>query len=104
MDTAGYGRVTAQFSVRDHTVSGYIACDTEDGTHRLQEREESLRNALFTDANKAGESLKAGSIAIVYSKESNVEVFAGEEQAQNTQVGTADLYRIARAFITSVSA
>lgn len=103
MDTDGYGRVTAQFHVKNHTVSGYIACDSEDGTHKLQEREKSLKEALFADVQTSGEPLKAGSIAIVYSKESNVEDFAGEEQAQDTQIETADLYRIAKAFITSVA-
>ena len=104
MDTISYGRVTAQFHVKNHTVSGYIACDTEDGTRRLQEREESLRAELFTGTEAAGEPLKTGSIAIVYSKESNVDDFAGEDQAQSTTVETADLYRIAKAFITSVAA
>ena len=104
MDTAGYGRVTAQFHVKNHTVSGYISCDTKDGTHRLQERENYLREALFNGAETVGEPLKAGSIGIIYSKESNVEDFTGEEQAQSAQVETADLYRIAKAFITSVAA
>ena len=104
MDTEGYGRVTAQFHVKNHTVSGYIACDTEDGTHRLQEREKFLRDALSTGMEAAGEPLKTGSIGIVYSKESNVEGYAGEEQVQGTKAETADLYRIAKAFITSVAA
>ena len=104
MDTAGYGRVTAQFHVKNHTVSGYISCDTKDGTHRLQERENYLREALFNGAETVREPLKAGSIGIIYSKESNVEDFTGEEQAQSAQVETADLYRIAKAFITSVAA
>ena len=103
MDTEGYGRVTAQFHVRDHIVSGYIACDSKDGTHRLQEREGVLREALFSNARTSREPLQVGSMAIVYSKESIVEDFAGEEQAQDTQIGTADLYRIAKAFITSVA-
>ena len=104
MDTESYGRVTAQFHVKNRTVSGYIACDTEDGTHRLQERENSLREALFNGVETAGEPLKSGSIGIIYSKESNVEDFAGEEQAPGMHVNTADLYRIAKAFITSVAA
>ena len=104
MDAAGYGRVTAQFSVRNHTVSGFIACDTEDGTGRLKEKETFLQEALFTGMQTAGEPFKAGNIAIVYSKESNVEDYAQEEQSQGTQTGTADLYRIAKAFITSVAA
>ena len=104
MDTEGYGRVTAQFHVKNHTVSGYIACDTEDGTHRLQEREKFLRDALSIGMEAAGEPLKTGSIGIVYSKESNVEGYAGEEQVQGTKAETADLYRIAKAFITSVAA
>ena len=104
MHTAGYGQVTAQFHIRNHTVSGYIACDTEDGTHMLQEREKYLKEALFVGAGDTEQPLKPGNIGIVYSRESNVEDFAVQEQEQGTQAATADLYRIARAFITSVAA
>ena len=104
MDTESYGRVAAQFHVKDHTVSGYIACDSEEGTRRLQEREKTLREELAKSTEPAGESLKTGNIGIVYSRESNVDDFAGEERAQGTQIGTADLYRIAKAFIISVAA
>lgn len=104
MDAEGYGRVTAQFHVKDRTVSGYIACDSEDGTRRLQEKEQSLKEALFAGTETDGEPLRAGSIGIVYSRESNVGDFAGERQTQDTRTETADLYRIAKAFITSVAA
>ena len=104
MDAEGYGRVTAQFSVRDHTVSGYIACDSEEGTRRLQEREQTLREAILAGADTAVEPLRAGDIGIVYSREVHVKDFAGEEQTQDTQIETANLYRLARAFITSVAA
>ncbi len=102
MDAERYGRVTAQFGVKDRVVSGYIACDNEEGTRRLQEREQSLREALLADA--ADGALRAGDIGIVYSREVDVRDYAGEEQAQDTRIATADLYRIARAFITSVAA
>ncbi len=104
MDAERYGRVTAQFSVRDHTVSGYIACDSEEGTRRLQEREQALREAVLAVADTTGDPLRAGDIGIVYSREVHVKDFAGEEQTQDTRIETADLYRIARAFITSVAA
>ena len=104
MDTESYGRVTAQFHVKNHTVSGYIACDSEDGTHRLQEKEKSLKEALFVDTEGTEQPFKEGSIGIIYSRESNVADFAVEEAEQNTQIETADLYRIAKAFITSVTA
>ena len=104
MYTEEYGQVTAQFHVRNHTVSGYVACDTEQGTRRLQEREETLKELLFAGAKETAQPLMAGNIGIVYSKESNIEVFAGEESAQDMQIDTADLYRIAKAFVTSVAA
>ena len=102
MDAERYGRVTAQFGVKDHIVSGYVACDSEEGTRRLQEKEQSLREAILTDT--ADGALRAGDIGIVYSREVDVRDYAGEEQAQDTQIATADLYRIARAFVTSVAA
>ena len=104
MDTETYGRVTAQFHVKNHTVSGYIACDSEDGAHRLQEKEKSFKEALFAGAEGTEHPFKEGSIGIIYSKESNVADFTGEEAEQSTQIETADLYRIAKAFITSVTA
>ena len=103
MDAERYGHVTAQFGVKDHTVSGFIACDSEEGTRRLRENEARLREAVTADADTAGGPLLAGSIGIVYSREVHVEDDTGEEQAQDGRVETADLYRIARAFITSVT-
>ena len=90
--------------MRNRTVSGYIACDTEDGTHRLQEKEQQIKEALTAGTKAAGSELKAGSIGILYSRESGMEDFAVEEQAEGNRVGTADLYRLAKAFITSVAA
>ena len=104
MHTAEYGQVSAQFHVRNHVVSGYIACDTEEGTHRLQEREAAFKELLFAGTQETEQALTAGSIGIIYSKESNVEVFEREESEQVTQIETADLYKIAKAFITSVAA
>ena len=102
MDTEAYGRVTAQFSVKEQTVSGYIACDSEEGTRRLREKERSLRETLFVDTD--GGALKAGDIGIVYSREVSVKDFAKEERTRDVRVGTADLYRIAKSFISSVAA
>ena len=104
LHSESYGQVSAQFHVRNRTVSGYIACDTEDGTHRLQEKEQQIKEALTAGTKAAGSELKAGSIGILYSRESGMEDFAVEEQAEENRVGTADLYRLAKAFITSVAA
>lgn len=104
LNSSAHGEITAQFLVRNHTVSGYIACDTEEGTGWLQAKEQDLRQAVAGGAETAGQPLKVGSIGIVYSKESNVEDYALEEQKTDAQIETADLYRIAKAFIASVAA
>ena len=98
-----YGQVNAQLQVRDRTVSGYIVCDTKEGAHRLQDKEQALRDALGAGAEADGAGLKTGSIGILYGRESITEDLAGEEQAGGTKIATADLYRLAKAFITSVA-
>ena len=104
METAAYGRVTARFSVKDHTVSGYIVCDTAAGTDRLRQRESLLTEQLSPALQTAGEPLKAGTISILQGTDSHEEEPAEAAKAQDAGVQTADLYRIAKAFIVFAAA
>ncbi len=104
MQTEEYGQVAAQFSVRNHRVSGYIACNTDYGTDQLQQKGDSLKEALMKATAESGQPLEVGTIGIVHSVEMNVEGYSREDLENDGQVETAALYRIARAFIEAATA
>lgn len=104
MQTEEYGQVAASFCVRNHKISGYIACDTSYGTSELQGKEEDLKKILTQISTGSEEPLEVGSIGIVHSVEMNAEGYTREDLENNTQVETVDLYRIAKAVITTVTA
>ncbi|MCI6714286.1 MAG: DUF6240 domain-containing protein [Lachnospiraceae bacterium] len=104
MQTEEYGQVAASFCVRNHTISGYIACDTDYGTKELQGKEDDLKDAFAQISVMKEEPLKVGSIGIVHSTEMNAEGYTREDLENNTQVETVNLYRIAKAVITIVTA
>lgn len=104
MQTEKYGQVAAQFYVRNNMVSGYIACNTGYGTRELQGEENVLRETLAQAVSTGEKPLEIGSIGIVYSEEMNAEGYTREDLDSDTQVQTVDLYRIAKAFITTVTA
>lgn len=105
LQTENYGQVTAQFGVRNNTVSGYVACSSEDGTKTLQEKEEDLRTAFKESLADLSQPLEIGSLGIVHSPEMNGEGYTREdlEPQADEQIQTADLYRIAKAFIVTIA-
>jgi hypothetical protein len=105
MQTSGYGQVSAQFGIRNNTVSGYVACSSEDGTKLLQEKEEALRSAFKESFAGVESPPEIGSLGIVHSEEMNVGGYSKEdlEPQANEQITTADLYKIAKAFIVTVA-
>ena len=96
--------MAASFCVRNHKISGYIACDTNYGTSELQGKEDDLKKILTQISTSSEEPLEVGSIGIVHSVEMNAEGYTREDLENNTQVETVDLYRIAKAVITTVIA
>ncbi|MDE7284226.1 MAG: hypothetical protein K2N85_11690, partial [Lachnospiraceae bacterium] len=102
--TESYGEVAAEFSVRNRKVSGYIACDTADGTENLQNREESLKTAFKEHVDSLiRNELELGAVSVVHSKELDLNNFTAEETHAESTVATADLYKIAKAFITVIT-
>lgn len=104
MQTEEYGQVAALFCVRNHAISGYIACDTDYGTKELHGKEDDLKDAFAQISVMKKDPLKVGSIGIVHSTEMNAEGYTREDLENDTQVDTVDLYRIAKAVITIVTA
>lgn len=100
--TDRYGQITARFSLREQTVSGYIACDSREGTDWLRGRQDALEGALAV-RGLDGQTTQAGNVAVLYSKEVAAEDY-GETAQEQTHAQTADLYRIARSFITALTA
>ncbi|MDE7017098.1 MAG: hypothetical protein K2P65_05905 [Lachnospiraceae bacterium] len=105
LETQEYGRVAAEFSIRNKEISGYIACSTSDGANKLQEREESLCAGLKHHVGSLGQNaMKLGNISIVHSKELDLNGFMAQEQPEGSSASTADLYQIAKAFINVITA
>ncbi len=105
LSTERYGNVAAQFTIRNHKVSGYIACSTSEGTAALQEESGNLQAGL-RDAFSGLEhkEMELEKIGIIHSDELDLNAFESEEmQDAGAAVQTADLYRIAKAFITAIT-
>ncbi len=104
-ETEEYGRVAAEFSVRGGRVSGYIACSTPEGTEAVQEKHESLQHSLQKLFAGQKEGPELGSIGVVHSSDLDLNAFEAEEmQDEAAPVQTADLYQIAKTFITVITA
>ena len=105
LSTESYGDVAAEFSIRNQKLSGYIACSTPEGMSQMQAREEEFRSA-FQDGVESlvRDELEFGSIGIIHSSELDLNSFAAEEPSDGVPAQTADLYQIAKAFITTITA
>ena len=103
VQTEQYGQITAKFSLKEQSISGYIACDTKEGVEWLQGREEDMKNALAA-AGENGQERKTGNIAVMYSKGINGDDYTREDTDGSTGGQTAELYRIAKTFITALTA
>ncbi|MCX4340353.1 MAG: DUF6240 domain-containing protein [Lachnospiraceae bacterium] len=99
--TEEYGQITARFSLKEQTVSGYIACDSRQGTDWLRGRQDALERSLVIPGTE-GKETQVSSVAVLYSKEIADEDYAALSEDQ-TQVQTADLYLIAKSFITALT-
>lgn len=100
--TEDYGQITARFSLKEQTVSGYIACDSRAGTDWLRGRQDALEGALEVPGAD-GRATQTGSVAILYSREIADEDYEALSEEQS-QAQTADLYAIAKSFITALTA
>lgn len=100
VQTEEFGRITAKFSLREQNVSGYIACESREGTVWLQGRQEELESAL----KGSGEDRETGSLVILQGREVGGEDYTEEEVNGGEGQQTADLYKIAKAFITTLTA
>ena len=103
--TESYGDVAAQFSVGNGTISGYLACGTKEGVQAMQEKEESLQTELLSKVEElTTEQLKLGKISVIHSAELSPGSFMTQDPPQEGAVESTDLYQIAKAFITVVTA
>lgn len=103
--TEAYGKVAAQFSIRNNKITGYIACSTAEGTAGLQERAENLRTGLEKQVSSLiQKELELDNISIIHGSDLDLNAFTAGEQSNGASVKTADLYQIAKAFITTVTA
>lgn len=105
LSTERYGDVAAEFSIRNQKLSGYIVCSTSEGMSQMQAREEELRSAFQNGVESlVRDELEFGSIGIIHSSELDLNSFAAEDASDGAPAQTADLYQIAKAFITTITA
>ena len=100
VQTEEYGQITAKFSLKEQTISGYIACESAEGTGWLQGRQADLKNALTGLA----QDKEVGSLVILQGREIGSEEYQPEEAQNGAGEQTAQLYGIAKAFITALTA
>lgn len=105
LHTESYGDVAAEFSVRNNKVSGYIACSTPEGTAEVQNRSNNLQKSLRnTVESLAQNKLELGKVGVIHSSGLDLNSFEAEEvQDTSETVQTADLYKIAKAFISVIT-
>lgn len=104
-ETESYGKVAAEFGVRNKKVSGYIACSTQEGAEALQSRNGQLLESLkHTVESLVQDELEIGKIGVVRTGNLDLDAFTAKETQEPSSAQTADLYQIAKAFIAAVTA
>lgn len=102
--TESHGKVAAEFSTRGGRISGYIACTTTEGTEAVRGRSGELTENLKDIFGSKQSGLEIGHIGVVQSDELDLNSFTAEEvQEETSSVQTADLYQIAKTFISVVT-
>lgn len=91
MDSERLGSLAADFSIHNGKVNGSVLGDSEEGILRLQEQEES-----FTK-NIEMLGLKVNNLA--FGTDKNISRLSADTQGQQ-KADTADLYRVAKVFIS----
>ncbi|MBQ6806956.1 MAG: hypothetical protein IJO97_05950 [Lachnospiraceae bacterium] len=105
LETEDYGKIAAEFSVRNGKVSGYMACNTSEGMRALQDKEEQLQTAFMNQVESLVQhKLELGNIGMIHNKDLDLNSFEQAENSNDTTVQTSDLYQIAKAFITVITA
>lgn len=103
-ETEDHGKVAAEFSIRGGKVSGYIACSTAEGTEVVRDRSESLQKSLQQIFSGKKDGPELGHIGVVHSSDLDLNAFEAEGlQEESAAVQTADLYQIAKTFITVIT-
>lgn len=104
-ETESHGKVAAEFTIRNQKISGYIACSTQEGVDHIQGKNDKLRGCLQTAVEAlAHNELELGDIGVVCSTELDLNAYTADETRNESSVQTADLYQIAKAFITAFTA
>lgn len=104
LSTESYGEVAAEFSVRNKKVSGFIACKTAEGTKALQGKEKNLKAAFKEHTDSMTQNrLELGTVSVVQSKELDLNNFTADGIQDSASSSTADLYQVAKAFITAIT-
>lgn len=96
-DSERFGRIEAEFSVKEQVINGFILCDSRDGEKAMLDCQKELLGGF-------GElGLKAGQIHVGLDKKASSYLHKIDESGEG-QTGTRLLYQTARTFIKSMQA
>lgn len=105
-ETDNLGKVAAELKASGHTVSGYIASDTEETTEFLKAHADMLQEALTSGLSGDGEAGAVTDISFVTSSNLDLDRFDRKEaiikqegEKELSKVQTTTLYTIARKFL-----
>ena len=103
-ETRGYGQVAAEFSIRNKKVSGYTACSDAQGVEAIRSRLDRLEQGLEkTVGALARKEMELGEIGVVHSEGLDLNAFEANDARDATAAQTADLYQIAKVFISTIT-
>lgn len=95
METESYGKVAAQFTVKDKQVTGYIVASDKEKTEQLENINKPFKQLL----EKTG--LEVGQMNVIQSSQVDIQRFGREETKPSEKpVSNKELYQIAKSFIT----
>lgn len=95
METENYGKVAAQFMVKDKQVTGYIVGTDKEKAEQLEHINQPFKQLL----EKAG--LEIGQMNVIQSNQVDIQGFGLEESnPSENPVSNKELYQIAKSFLT----
>lgn len=97
METEKYGLAEAEFKVNGQEVEGFLAVSKDGAVEELKDIESRMKEALQSS------DLEISAFHFVQSKRLKTDSFMKEEQAAETKVSSAQLYKTAKAFLQAIS-
>ncbi len=103
-ETKGYGQVVAEFGIRNKKVSGYAACGDAQGVEAIRSRIGRLEQGLKETVGALNrKEMELGDIGVVHSESLDLNAFEAKDARDASAAQNADLYQIAKVFISVIT-